>query len=146
MHSAVIAATGLYTPPQSVSNAELVEAFNTYVANFNAEHAAAIEAGEVEALTPSSVEFIEKASGIKSRFVVDKAGVIDPAKVTPSIPERSNDERSVMAEIGVAAARDAIAPARPPLVAAFDALADLAQVTAEGTNVSVQRSEDAFRT
>ncbi|WFS05782.1 methyl-accepting chemotaxis protein [Methylobacterium sp. 391_Methyba4] len=44
------------------------------------------------------------------------------------------------------AARDAIAPARPPLVAAFDALADLAQVTAEGTNVSVQRSEDAFRT
>jgi methyl-accepting chemotaxis protein len=31
-------------------------------------------------------------------------------------------------------------------VAAFDALADLAQVTAEGTNVSVQRSEDAFRT
>ncbi|MDO9248589.1 MAG: beta-ketoacyl-ACP synthase III, partial [Phenylobacterium sp.] len=88
MHSAVIAATGLYTPPQSVSNAELVEAFNTYVANFNAEHAAAIEAGEVEALTPSSVEFIEKASGIKSRFVVDKAGVIDPAVMTPSIPER----------------------------------------------------------
>ena len=109
MHSAVIAATGLYTPPQSVSNAELVEAFNTYVANFNREHAGAIEAGELEALTPSSVEFIEKASGIKSRFVVDKAGVIDPTVMTPSIPERSNDELSVMAEIGVAAARDAIA-------------------------------------
>ena len=109
MHPAVIAATGLYTPPQSVSNAELVEAFNTYVANFNTEHAKAIAAGEVEALTPSSVEFIEKASGIKSRFVVDKAGVIDPAVMTPSIPERSNDELSVMAEIGVAAARDAIA-------------------------------------
>jgi methyl-accepting chemotaxis protein len=44
------------------------------------------------------------------------------------------------------AARDAIAPARPPLVAAFEALADLAQVTAKGTNISVQRSEDAFRT
>ncbi|MFZ3008251.1 MAG: beta-ketoacyl-ACP synthase III [Phenylobacterium sp.] len=109
MESAVIAATGLYTPPQSVSNAELVEAFNTYVANFNTEHAKAIEAGEVAALTPSSVEFIEKASGIKSRFVVDKAGVIDPAVMTPRIPERSNDEISVMAEIGVAAARDAIA-------------------------------------
>ena len=109
MHSAVIAATGLYTPPQSVSNAELVEAFNTYVGNFNTEHAAAIEAGEVEALTPSSVEFIEKASGIKSRFVVDKAGVIDPAVMTPRIPERPDDEISVMAEIGVAAARDALA-------------------------------------
>ena len=105
----MIAATGLYTPPQSVSNAELVEAFNTYVAAFNTEHADAIAAGGMEALTPSSVEFIEKASGIKSRFVVDKAGVIDPARMTPNIPERSNDELSVMAEIGVAAARDAIA-------------------------------------
>ena len=109
MHPAVIAATGLYTPPQSVSNAELVEAFNTYVANFNAEHADAIASGQAEALTPSSVEFIEKASGIKSRHVVDKAGVIDPAVMTPRIPERPNDELSIMAEIGVAAARDAIA-------------------------------------
>ncbi|MDO8378733.1 beta-ketoacyl-ACP synthase III [Phenylobacterium sp.] len=109
MHPAVIAATGLYTPPQSVSNAELVEAFNAYVANFNAEHADAIAAGQADALTPSSVEFIEKASGIKSRHVVDKAGVIDPAVMTPRIPERPNDELSIMAEIGVAAARDAIA-------------------------------------
>ena len=31
MRQAVIAATGLYTPPHSVSNAELVEAFNAYV-------------------------------------------------------------------------------------------------------------------
>ena len=108
LESAVIAATGLYTPPQTVSNAELVEAFNTYVANFNTEHADAIAAGQVEALTPSSVEFIEKASGIKSRHVVDKAGVIDPAVMTPRIAERPNDEISIMAEIGVAAARDAI--------------------------------------
>jgi len=28
VHQAVIAATGLYTPDQSISNAELVEAFN----------------------------------------------------------------------------------------------------------------------
>ena len=79
MHQAVIAATGLYTPPESVSNAELVESFNAYVAAFNAEHAEAIAAGTVAALTPSSVEFIEKASGIKSRYVVNKAGVVDPA-------------------------------------------------------------------
>ena len=61
MPSAVIAATGLYTPPHSVSNAELVETFNRYVDLFNAEHAFAIEAGTTEALIHSSPEFIEKA-------------------------------------------------------------------------------------
>jgi beta-ketodecanoyl-[acyl-carrier-protein] synthase len=109
LHHAVIAATGLYTPPQSVSNAELVETFNAYVAAFNAENADAIAAGETTALVPSSVEFIEKASGIKSRYVVDKAGVVDPKVMRPSIPERTNDEISILAEIGVAAAKDAIA-------------------------------------
>ena len=109
MSQAVIAATGLYTPPQSVSNAELIEAFNSYVAQFNAEHAPAIAAGSVEALVPSSVEFVEKASGIKARYVVDKSGVIDPKTMRPNIPERPNDQISVLAEMAVAAARDAIA-------------------------------------
>ena len=109
MHSAVIAATGLYTPPNAISNAELVEAFNIYVANFNAEHAEAIAAGEVEALQVSSPEFIEKASGIKSRFVVDKTGVLDPAVMAPRLAERSNEELSILAEMAVTAAREAIA-------------------------------------
>ncbi len=106
--AAVITTTGLYTPPQSVSNAELVVAFNAYVALFNEEHAGAIAAGETVALTPSSEAFIEKASGIKSRYVLDKAGVINPRVMRPSIPERPNDQISIMAEIGVAAARQAI--------------------------------------
>ncbi|HPA39669.1 MAG TPA: beta-ketoacyl-ACP synthase III, partial [Phenylobacterium sp.] len=109
MHHAVIAATGLYTPPESVSNAELVEAFNTYVERFNAANAEAIEAGQVAALTPSSVEFIVKASGIKSRHVVNKSGIVDPEIMRPVIAERPNEEISILAEIGVAAARDAIA-------------------------------------
>ncbi len=109
MHSAVIAATGLYTPPQTVSNAELVVAFNAYVEAYNDEHAMAITAGEREALTPSSEAFIEKASGIKSRHVIDRTGIIDPKIMRPILPERSNDEPSIMAEIGVAAARDALA-------------------------------------
>ena len=109
MPHAVIAATGLYTPPQTVSNAELVEAFNTYVADFNAEHADAIAAGAVEALAPSSPEFIEKASGIKSRHVVDRAGIVDPKIMAPQLPERPNEELSILAEMAVAAARDAIA-------------------------------------
>lgn len=106
---ATIAATGLFTPEQSVSNAELVEAFNGYVERFNAANAEQIQAGEVEALSPSSVEFIEKASGIKSRFVLDKSGILNPERMTPHLPERDDGEMSVLAEIAVRAAQDAIA-------------------------------------
>ena len=109
MTQAVIAATGLFTPEQSISNEELVAAYNAFADRFNADHADVIEAGEIEPLTPSSVEFIEKASGIKSRFVLDKAGILDPARMVPHLPERSNDELSILAEMAVEAARDAIA-------------------------------------
>jgi beta-ketodecanoyl-[acyl-carrier-protein] synthase len=106
--SAVIAATGLFTPEQSISNAELVEAYNAWAERWNADHALQIAEGDVAALTPSSVEFIEKASGIKSRFVLDKAGILDPARMAPNLPERSNEELSIMAEMAVKAARQAI--------------------------------------
>ena len=109
MTPAVIATTGLYTPPHSLSNAELVETFNAYVARYNERNAGAIAAGEVAALTPSSVEFIEKASGIKARYVVDKSGLVDPDLMRPNIPERPNDEISVLAEMAVEAAKEAIA-------------------------------------
>lgn len=104
----VISATGLYTPPESISNEELVESFNAYVALHNARHAAEIAAGTVQELAPSSAEFIEKASGIKSRFVVAKAPLLDPEIMAPRWRERSNDELSVLAEIGVKAAQDAL--------------------------------------
>jgi beta-ketodecanoyl-[acyl-carrier-protein] synthase len=109
LHAAVIAATGLFTPAERVTNAELVEAYNAFVEIYNARHAAEIAGGVVPALAPSSVEFIEKASGIKSRYVMNRSGVVDPEIMHPLIPERSNDELSIMAEIGVAAAKDAIA-------------------------------------
>ncbi|MEQ8405880.1 MAG: beta-ketoacyl-ACP synthase III [Oceanicaulis sp.] len=108
MTAAVIRSTGLYTPDESITNAELVESFNAYVAKYNADHAPEIEAGELAPLAPSSVEFIEKASGIKSRYVVDKTGVLDIERMVPFIPERSNDELSVLAEIGVKACLDAL--------------------------------------
>ena len=107
----VISSTGLFTPSESITNEELVASFNTFVERFNAENAAAIEAGEVLALQPSSVEFIEKASGIKARHVMAKAPVLDPAIMAPRWDDRPNDEISIMAEIGVAAARDALARA-----------------------------------
>jgi beta-ketodecanoyl-[acyl-carrier-protein] synthase len=107
----VISATGLYTPPDSISNEELVASFNTYVDHFNTDHADAIARGDVEALQPSSVEFIEKASGIKSRHVVSKAPILDPDVMCPRIAERPNEELSILAEMGVAAAREALARA-----------------------------------
>lgn len=106
--SIVISATGLYTPPESVTNEELVATFNTYVDNYNAEHAAEIEAGSVEALKKSNADFIYKASGIKSRHVVDKAGVLDPATMHPRIRTRGNDEPSLQCEMALEAAHQCL--------------------------------------
>jgi len=104
----VISSTGLFTPEESITNEELVASFNTFVEQENARNAAAIAAGELEPLQPSSVEFIEKASGIKSRHVVTKQPVLDPEIMAPRFAERSNDEISLLAEIGVKAAKQAL--------------------------------------
>ena len=106
--SAVISGSGLYTPPDSISNQELVESFNTWVDRYNETHLEAIESGDVEAKTHSSVAFIEKASGIKSRYVIDKEGILDPDRMVPAIPERANSSHSVMCEIACHAAREAL--------------------------------------
>ena len=108
MTAAVIRSTGLWTPANSISNEELVESFNAYVAQYNQEHAAAIEAGELAPLSPSSAEFVEKASGIKSRFVIDKEGVLDTKRMKPFIPARDNTDISILAEIGVKACHNAL--------------------------------------
>ncbi|WP_033074683.1 beta-ketoacyl-ACP synthase III [Sphingopyxis sp. MWB1] len=104
----VISATGLFTPAETISNEELVTSFNAYVALYNRENADAIAAGELEPLTESSVEFIEKASGIGARHVVDKAGILDPQHMAPRLAERADEDLSILAEIGVAAAKDAL--------------------------------------
>lgn len=108
MSAVVISGTGLYRPPHTISNAELVEAFNRYVDLENARHAEAIAAGERPALAHSSVEFIEKASGIKQRYVIEKSGVLDPARMYPRFTERPDEQLSLMAEIAVEAAQQAL--------------------------------------
>ena len=107
-----LSGTGFYTPEQSISNEELVASFNEYVRRYNATHAEAIAAGSVAALLDSSVDFIVKASGIKNRHVIDKAGVLDPKIMCPRIPERPNEQISIQAEIAAAAGRSALADAR----------------------------------
>ena len=109
--SAVITGSGLFTPAESISNEELVASFNAWVDLYNADNIEAIAAGELEAKTHSSAEFIERASGIKSRYVINKAGIIDPERMVPEIPERHNDEPSVMCEIACKAAEQAMAEA-----------------------------------
>ncbi len=104
----VISGTGVFTPEDTITNEELVEAFNAYVAKFNEDNKDAIERGEVEALTESSVPFIEKASGIHRRHVMNKSGILDPDIMMPRLPQRSNEEPSILAEMAVTAARDAM--------------------------------------
>ncbi|NIJ41695.1 beta-ketodecanoyl-[acyl-carrier-protein] synthase [Parvibaculum indicum] len=108
MTKVVISGTGVFTPPNSISNEELVDSFNKFVRKHNEENADAIERGEVEALAESSVEFIVKASGIEARYVMNKSGIVDPEIMAPRLPQRSNDEPSILAEMAVDAANKAM--------------------------------------
>lgn len=106
--NAVISATGLWTPEDSISNEELVAGFNAYVDKWNSENAAEITAGTKDELTYSNAAFIEKASGIRSRFVISKGPILDPNVMAPHIPARPDSEPSILAEIAANAARQAL--------------------------------------
>ena len=112
MERVYITGSGVFSPSERITNDELVKSFNEYVARFNAENAQAIESGQMEALQPSSAEFIEKASGIKARHVVNKSGVLDPAVMHPILPRRTDDELSLQAEMAVSAANQAFKEAQ----------------------------------
>jgi beta-ketodecanoyl-[acyl-carrier-protein] synthase len=107
----LISGTGLFTPPESISNEELVASFNTFAARYNAEHQPAIDAGRLEPMQMSSVAFIEKASGIKSRYVMEKKGILDPERMCPDIAERPDSEPSIQCDMAVAAIEEALAQA-----------------------------------
>lgn len=108
MHTPAITGTGVFTPSQIITNAELVTAFNAYADRTNAKNAEAIASGEMEPLAHSSEEFILKASGIHQRYVMDKTGVLDPDIMYPQLRQRSDDEPSIMAEMALDAAHKAL--------------------------------------
>ena len=56
--SVIISGTGLFTPKEFITNEELVQSFNQYVINFNEENKDQIDSGVIDALVPSSSEFI----------------------------------------------------------------------------------------
>jgi beta-ketodecanoyl-[acyl-carrier-protein] synthase len=112
VNTVVISGTGLYSPPDRITNEELVTAFNEYVRRYNQAHQQEINAGELVALQESSVEFIVKASGIKNRHVIDKKGMLDPEILSPRLPERPDEQISLQAEMCIAAAKEALSNAR----------------------------------
>ncbi|WP_158772780.1 beta-ketoacyl-ACP synthase III [Cobetia sp. L2A1] len=107
-HRVLITGTGLYTPQNAISNEALVASFNAWVAADNAANSDAIARGELTARTESSAEFIVKASGIHSRYVLDAEGILDPERMRPCLPARANDQPSIQCEMGVSAAREAL--------------------------------------
>ena len=111
MYSAAITGSGVFTPEHKVSNDELVVAFNAHADLFNIQNADAILAGTTTAKSHSSSEFILAASGIEGRYLLDKKGVLNPDRLFPELPERADDEPSLMAEMAVDAALQAMAQA-----------------------------------
>ena len=107
-NAVVISGSGLWTPEHIITNDELVVSYNAWANAYNAQHALAIEAGEHEPKPLSSVEFIEKASGIKQRYAYIKEGILDVDRMHPTIPERSDETISDQAEMAVHAARRAL--------------------------------------
>jgi beta-ketodecanoyl-[acyl-carrier-protein] synthase len=107
----VITGTGLSHPPQTVSNAELVVSLTAAVEAWNDANADAIAAGQLDARSAPDEEFILKASGIRSRYVIDKEGVLDPSRLRPRIEMRSEDQLGVQAELAMPAVLEALAQA-----------------------------------
>ena len=112
MREVVISGSGVFTPPEVITNEELVAAFNAFADKHNALHADAIAAGEREAIPHSDVDFIVKASGIDRHLGHDPRLVIGTLTqrrmhdvrikdadlvhhVTPLDPRRLHDEVDV---------------------------------------------------
>ncbi|GAA6199400.1 beta-ketoacyl-ACP synthase III [Aquicoccus sp. SU-CL01552] len=111
MHTPAITGSGVFTPDEIITNAELVEAFNAYADRKNAANAEAIAAGEMAPMAHSSEQFIFKASGIERRHVMNKSGILDPSVMHPLLRQRDDDEPSLMAEMALDAAKKALAQA-----------------------------------
>ena len=108
MEQIVISGTGVFTPEESITNKELVKAYNSYAETYNSNNKVDISRGNKIALELSSEEFIYKASGIKSRYVMDKKGILDPEIMHPILDKRSNDQPSILAEMSLTAAKEAM--------------------------------------
>ena len=108
MEQIVISGTGVFTPEESITNKELVNAYNSYAESYNSNNDDDINLGNKVPLELSNEEFIFNASGIKNRYVMDKKGILDPNIMHPILDKRSNDEPSILAEMSLKAAKKAM--------------------------------------
>ena len=90
-----ITGTGLFTPPESITNAELVASLTESAMEWNAQHAEEIARGGVVERALPDEEFIVKASGIERRYVMEKSGVLDPTRMRPRLETRSEDQLGI---------------------------------------------------
>ena len=60
LNPVTISGSGLWTPEHTITNQELVTAYNEWASRYNDRHAAVIAAGEQEPKPLSTAEFIEK--------------------------------------------------------------------------------------
>ncbi|MCD6055247.1 MAG: beta-ketoacyl-ACP synthase [Gammaproteobacteria bacterium] len=104
----LISGTAVHTPPYKITNDDLVASFNAYVNSFNQTHAKAIANGTRQALQESSSAFIEKASGIKQRYVIERSGVLDIQHMHPLLRKRSDEELSIQCELALPACQKAM--------------------------------------
>jgi len=92
---------GVWHPANVLTNAELCAGFNEFVRRHNAAH-------PDKQLKESTPEFVEKASGIKQRYVEDKTGLMDPERMCPNIPDRPEEALSIQAEYSINDAQQAL--------------------------------------
>ena len=105
-----IAGTGIWYPEDVITNDEIVSSYNSYVDNFNESNKESIASGEVNSLDHSSVEFIEKASGIKTRHVIDKKNILDVNRMMPALKHEDEARLSIHAIAGIEASKIAALP------------------------------------
>lgn len=99
-----LSGSGVFTPPYAITNEALVASFNEYIDQHNAKTG--------DTLTHSNAEFIEKASGIKSRYVMEKTGILNPKRMRPFYPKRADTEMSIQAEMALPAIQEALSAAK----------------------------------
>jgi beta-ketodecanoyl-[acyl-carrier-protein] synthase len=107
MHRVVISGIGVEIPEASITNEELVASFNAWVDGENKRR----EATGEELLQRSDADFIYHASGIRTRHVIERNGILDPARMVPRLPARPDEALSLQAEFGIASARRALSHA-----------------------------------
>jgi beta-ketodecanoyl-[acyl-carrier-protein] synthase len=102
MSKIVISGVGIYTPPNKISTQELAKTFNDYLVSIQSSE----NKNNKYFIDP---KFVENVIGVENRYVVDKSGILNPNIMHPIIEKRSADQLSLQAEMGVNAAKEAIA-------------------------------------